>query len=517
LNWHNSLAWNWEPAMYDLVVIGGGAAGRSVAAAAAKVGARVALIEKDRLGDKNSAAVCWPSKGLIQAARLAHRLAGTARFGITTAAPQIDFSAVMAQVRTIALTLAARSSDEILAQNGVEIHRGSAAFSAYDTVQVDGKLFPSHRFVIATGSRPVAPEIPGLAECGYLDADSIWSVSALPESLTVITTEPAGLELAQCFARLGSKVTVLSGLDSILPRDDLEAASLVTQHLTDEGLIVHTGVEVTRALAQDGEKVCTFREKATGKAGEAASAALLVTAGRMANVEGLELETVGIHADAAHGIEVDEYLQTHATRVYAVGDVLLKHFSAHVALQEATTAFQNAVLRIRKKIDYATIPWSTFTDPEVAGVGMTEARAKALEIPCRAYRVGFDTIDLAVIDGQTDGFAKVVATPGGKILGATVAGGDSSMIIHEIALAMAKGLPLQELASAVPIDPSYGCVLRELAVQAKAGKMEKGYIQTALKLFYGFMPRAGSGNGSSDPGMAAAPAASGDHGDGHGH
>ena len=504
--------------MYDLVVIGGGAAGRSVAAAAAKVGARVALIEKDGQGATNSTSVCWPSKGLIQAARLAHQLAGPARFGISTSAPHIDFAALMAQVRAISDTLAARSSDEVLAQNGVEIHRGTAAFSAYDTVQVDGELFPSHRFVIATGSRANAPEIPGLAECAHLDAESIWSLSALPKSLTVITSEPAGLELAQSFARLGSKVTVLSGLDSILPHDDPEAATLVTKRLTDEGLSIRTGVEITKAFSRGGEKVCTFRDKAAGAGAEVASDALLITAGRAANIEGLNLETVGIHSDAAHGIEVDEYLQTHATRVYAVGDVLMKHFSAHVALQEATTAFQNAVLRLRKRMDYSAIPWSTFTDPEVAGVGMTEARARAEEIPCRVHRVGFDEIDLAVIDGRMDGFAKVIATAGGKILGATIAGGDSSMIIHAIALAMAKGLPLQDLTASVPIDPSYGRVLRELAVQAKAGKMERGYIQTALKLFYGFMPRAGTGNGSSEPGRApetAAPAASSDHGHGH--
>ncbi len=506
--------------MYDLVVIGGGSAGRSVAASAARVGARVALIEKDRLEGKKSGSVCWPSKGLIQAAGLVHRLKETPRFGINTATPQVDFAAVMAHVRALSETLAERESAAILAQKGVEIHHGAAAFSAYDTVQVDGKLLPSHRFLIATGSRPVMPEIAGLAESGCLDSDSIWTLSSLPQSLTVITTEPVGIEFAQCFARLGSKVTVLSESDAILPLDDPEASSLVTKHLANEGLTIHTGVEITKVESRGGDKVCTFREKSTGSGKETVSAAVLVTSGRIANVVGLNLEAAGVHADPAHGIEVDEYLQTHSTRVYAVGDVLMKHFSAHVALQEAMTAFQNAVLRIRKKMDYSAIPWATFTDPMVAGVGTTEARAKAEEVPCQVYRIGFDEIDRAVIDGQTDGFAKVVASPTGKILGAAVAGGDASMIIHEIALAMAKGLPLQDLAAAVPIDPSYGSVLRELAVQAKAGRLEKGYIQTALKIFYGFMPRSGAGNGPSAPGPppeTAAPAPDAHGGHGHGH
>ena len=265
--------------MYDLVVIGGGSAGRSVAASAAHVGARVALIEKDRPEGKKSGSVCWPSKGLIQAAGLVHRLKETPRFGINTATPQVDFAAVMAHVRTLSETLAERESAAILAQKGVEIHHGAAAFSAYDTVQVDGKLFPSHRFLIATGSRPVMPEIAGLAESGCLDSDSIWTLSSLPQSLTVITTEPVGIEFAQCFARLGSKVTLLSESDVILPLDDPEASSLVTKHLANEGLTIHAGVEITKVESRGGDKVCTFREKSTGTGKETVSAAVLVTSG----------------------------------------------------------------------------------------------------------------------------------------------------------------------------------------------------------------------------------------------
>ncbi len=502
--------------MYDLVVIGGGSAGRIVATAAARVGARVALVDKARLGNKTSGSVCWPSKGLFQAARLVHQMRGPARFGIKTSEPQVDFAAVIANVRAIAGTLEHASSAEILTQEDIEIHQGSAAFSAYDTVEVEGKLLPSNRFVIATGARAAAPEIPGLAQCGYLDSESIWSLSALPRSLTVITTEPVGLEFAQCFARLGSKVTVLTTLDSVLPRDDPEASSFVAKRLTDEGLSIHTGVELLKVEPRGSDKVCTFRGRATGNGGETASEAILVTAGRVANVAQLNLEAAGIHADAAHGIEVDEYLQTHSTRAYAVGDVLMKHFSANVAEQEAMTVFQNAVLRIRKKMTYATIPWATFTDPMVAGVGITEADAMAKEIPCRVYRVGFGDVDAAVIDGETDGFAKVVASPNGRILGATVAGGESSMVIHAVALAMEKGLSLQKLAAAVPVDPSYGRVLRLLALQAKAGTLEKGYIQAAVKLFYGFMPRAGAGDHENAQVETASPSG-GDHGEGHAH
>lgn len=492
--------------MYDVVVIGGGSAGRSIARAAAHVGARVALIEKQRAGAGTSVSAGWPSKGLVQAARLAHQLKGTSRFGINTPSSQVDFAAVMAHARGVAQKLVARDWAEIAATKAIEIHHGSATFAAYDTVEVDGARLPSHRFIIASGSRAAIPTIPGLAESGCLDTDSIWTLSSLPKRLIVITTEPVGLEFAQCFARLGSEVTVLA-LSAILPRDDPEAGSLVLKHLAEEGVMIRTSVEITKVESRGTEKVCTIRDAATGASGEVAAAAILVTAGRVANVEGLNLEAIGIHADPVHGIEVDEYLQTHSTRVYAVGDVLMKHFSSHVALQEATVAFQNAVLRIRKKIDYATIPWATFTDPEVAGIGITEARAKAAELPCRVYRLGYGQVDRAVIDGCTDGFAKVVTSPGGKILGATVVGQDSSMLIHELALAMARGLPLHDLAAAVPIDPSYGSVVHQLALQARAVKLEKGYVQSALKIFYGFVPRAAAGNGSSASEPAPAPPA----------
>jgi pyruvate/2-oxoglutarate dehydrogenase complex dihydrolipoamide dehydrogenase (E3) component len=502
--------------MYDVVVIGGGSAGRSIARAAAQVGARVALIEKQRAAGDKSGSACWPIKGLVQAAKLAQELKGSGRFGISTATGPIDFAAVMAHVHGVADKLAERDRAEIAEQKGIEFHHGPATFTAYDTVEVDGALLPSHRFIIATGSRPAIPAIPGLIESGYLDTDSIWGISSLPKSLIVITAEPVGLELAQCFARLGTKVTVLADTAAILPRDDPEASSLVTKHLTEEGLTIRTAVQITKVESRGAEKVCTLRDSATGAVGEVAGAAILVAAGRAANVEGLNLGAIGIHADPAHGIEVDEYLQTHSTRVYAVGDVLMKNFSAHVALQEATIAFQNAVLRIRKKMDYATIPWATFTDPEVAGVGITEERAKADELPCRAFRLGFGQVDRAVIDGCTAGFAKIVASPAGKILGATVAGLDSSMLIHEIALAMSRGLPLHDLAAAVPIYPSYGSVLHQLAVQARAGKLEKGYIQTALKFFYGFIPRAGAGNGSSISDLEhSAPAPEAHHGPTH--
>ncbi len=248
---------------------------------------------------------------------------------------------------------------------------------------------------------------------------------------------------------------------------------------------------------------------------------ILIAAGRLANVEGMNLDEVGVHGDSNHGIEVDDCLQTHSTRVYALGDVLLRHPYTHVAEREAAIVFQNAVLKLRKKIDYSRLPWATFVDPEVASVGISEQQARAEARTVRVFRVDFRDIDRAVIDGRTDGFAKVVATPAGKVFGATVVGTEAAMIVQEFVLAVEKGMSLTDLGSAMPVYPSYAGVARHLANQFQETRLlGSGYIQTALRLFYGFAPRVSGRNGSTavetpasleaDPHAASAPAH--DHG-----
>jgi pyruvate/2-oxoglutarate dehydrogenase complex dihydrolipoamide dehydrogenase (E3) component len=484
--------------MYDLVVIGAGAGGLNVAARAAKVGARVALVERKKLGGEASLGVTLPSKGLVQAAKLAHRLREGDAVGLRGGPATIDFATLMRHIHEVASGIARGESAEVLRGQGIDVYEGTASFVAYDTVQVDGgTLVPSHRFVIATGSRPLPPEIPGLAGVECLDCQSLSNIRALPESLIVIGSEPAGLEFAQCFARFGSKVTVLTDSPRVLPKDDPEASDFVTRLLSEEGLTIKTGVELTKVESRGGEKVCTWRDSATGAAGETAATAILLAAGRLANVEGLNLEAVGVHGDARHGIEVDDYLQTASTRVYAIGDVLLRHPYVQFAEHEAGVAFQNAVLPFRRKVDYSSIPWATFTDPEVAAVGSSEAQIRALERPYRVYRVAYSEIHRARIDGHTEGFAKVVATPAGKILGATVVGEDAAMVVQTFALAMRKYLALSDIAGAVPIYPTYAAVAHHLAAQHRASRLESSYVQRALRLLYGFTPRIAAGNGST--------------------
>jgi pyruvate/2-oxoglutarate dehydrogenase complex dihydrolipoamide dehydrogenase (E3) component len=506
--------------MYDLVVIGGGSGGLSVATAAAKVGARVALIEKGPTGGEAAVGACVPSKGLTHAAKLVRQIGSAGKFGLRAGPVEVDFAAVLDRVRKLGEESAQSESIDALEAKGVEVIHGSAAFEAYDTVLVDGRTrVPGQRFVIATGSRPAVPEIPGLAEAGYLDTQTLWTLKKIPETLIVIGSEPTGLEYAQVFARFGAKVTVLTASSRILPQDDANASELMTWLLAAEGVTIKTGVEVTKIELRDGNKVCAFQEPASGATGEVAGAEILLAAGRWANVESLNLEAVGLHGDPVHGIEVDDYLQTHSTRVYAIGDVLQRHSYAHFAECEAAVAFQNAVLRVRKKMDYSAIPWATFLDPEVASVGITRAQAEEERRPVRVYRVEFADVDRARIDGCTEGFAKVVTTPKGKILGATVVGEDASMILQEFVLAMNKGLGMKDIAAAVPIYPTYAGVARHLAGQFRENRLGNNYVKSALRLFYGFIPRVVADNGIADSkpsstseGEAHAPAS---HGHGH--
>jgi len=343
---------------------------------------------------------------------------------------------------------------------------------------------------------PAPPQIPGLSEAGSLDDASLWSLTQVPESLTVIGAGPIGMEFAQVFARLGSKVTVLTDEDRVLPREDPEISGHVACMLTGEGITIKQRAAIEKIEQRGDQKVCIYNDGDTGERAEVSSAEILCASARLANVELLNLEAVGVHADPEHGIEVNELLQTHAVRVFAIGDVLQRHQYTHAAEAEAEVAFQNAVLRRRRKIDYTSLPWATFLDPEVATVGSAEAQAKADDLEHHVFRVNYADIDSARIDGRPEGFAKVVASPSGKILGATILGVQASLVLQQLVLAMDAGLGLGELAETTQIYPTYGQVIRELAGQFQATH-QRGFMATALRFFYGFQPRTAAVDGAS--------------------
>jgi pyruvate/2-oxoglutarate dehydrogenase complex dihydrolipoamide dehydrogenase (E3) component len=487
--------------MYDLVVLGGGSGGLNVATAAARVGAKVALVEKFRLGGECTHTACVPSKALIQAARAVHQARTAGAYGIRVDPPEVDFAAVMARVRSVVAHFAGSDSGNSLRAKGIDVFRGSPAFESYDTVVVDGQTkLTARRFIIATGSRPAIPTIPGLAEAGYLDNTSVWGLEALPESLAILGAGPVGIEFAQAFARLGSQVTVLADSPQILPREDPEVANRLQTLLAAEGIAFHTNVQITAVALKDGKKVCKFRNKSDGATYEAARSEILVAAGRLANIEGLNLELVGVHADPLDGIEVDDYLQTRTRHILAIGDVTGRYQFTHAAEREAAVAFQNAVLRLPKRMDYTAMPWATFTDPELATVGTTVAESPAAEPQEeRTFRAELEDVDRAWIDGRPAGFAKLRATASGKILGVSILGAQADTVLQEFVLAMEHGLTLTDLMNTVHIYPTYSGLARKLANQFGARKLDKGFVQTALRWFYGFAPRSSNGNAPALP------------------
>jgi pyruvate/2-oxoglutarate dehydrogenase complex dihydrolipoamide dehydrogenase (E3) component len=492
--------------MYDLVVIGGGSGGLHAARLAAQVGARVALIERARPGGARRSGACVPSKGLVQAARLVRQIREAGSFGIKTETPRVDFAAVLERIRAVGEQTAAGDSDEALKSQGIDVLHGVASFSAYDTVLLDGRRrVEGQRFLIATGSRPGHPAIPGLREAGCLESSNLWALAQIPESLTVLGGGAYALEFAQVFARFGSKVTVLTGDDRVLPGEDPEVGGQVACMLTGEGVAIRRLAEVEKVEVRGDQKVCIGRDRQSGERFEVASAAILYSGNRLANVEDLNLEAVGVHGDPEHGIEVDDLLQTHAVRVYAVGDVLLRNQYAHVAEREAEVAFQNAVLRRRQKMDYGNLPRATFLDPEVASVGISEAHARAENLDHRVFRASYADLDRARIEGRTQGFAKVITSGSGKILGATILGEDASLVLGQLVVAMDGGLGLADLAETTQVYPTYGRLVRDLAVQARATRLERGFRAAALKFLYGFQPRGGDGP-SPDAGEASAQA-----------
>ncbi len=479
--------------MYDLVVLGGGAGGLNVASAAARVGAKVALIEKGKLGGECTHTACVPSKTLLKAARIAHDARRAFTFGVSVKDVHIDFQAVMNRVRAAVASFYAADTQERLQSKGIDVLFGSPAFEAYDTVVVDGRERVSgSKFVIATGSRPEIPEVPGLIGSGFLDNTTVWDLDELPESLLILGAGPVGLEFGQAFARLGSKVTILDHSPTVLGREEPEAAQCLRGSLADEGIAFLVGVEPTGVDRQGGRFVVKYRAK-DGSSPEVSASHLLVATGRRANVEGLNLPAAGLHGDPLRGIPVDEYLQTGTRNIYAIGDVNGLDPWTHAAERQASVVFQNAVLKLSKKYDRSAVPRTIFTDPEFAAVGLTEAQALRLDPEARSFSLDVADVDRIRIDGDPGGLAKVVVSPSGKVLGASIVGPEASLVLQQFTLAIDHGISLGDLAQVIQPYPTAAGLVRSLANKFQATRLEKGFVKTALKWFYGFEPAGARG------------------------
>ena len=452
---------------YDLVVVGGGAAGLVTSAGAAGLGARVALVERERMGGECLWTGCVPSKALLAAAAAAHDAHAASRFGVDAGPVRPDFARVMAWVHGAQRRIAPHDSPERFRALGVDVIAGTARFTGERTLRVDGagaeRTLAAKRVVLATGSRPAIPEVAGLDHVPYHTNETIFALDRQPASLLVLGGGPIGLELAQAFARLGTRVRVLEAGARLLPQEDEELVALLRARLEGEGVAIHTRTTAER-VSRDG-RGDGVRLEARGPDGQTSwtADALLVATGRRPNLDMLDLARGGV-AVRDGALVVDDRLRTTARGVWAIGDLVGPLRFTHVADYQARLVVRNAFFPGAARVDYRAVPWAIFTDPELAHVGLTEAEARARHGDrVRVWRRELAALDRAVADGTDTGLVKLVTDPRGRILGGHVLGRAAASLIAEIALAMRHGIGAAALATTVHAYPTYPEAVRQAA------------------------------------------------------
>jgi pyruvate/2-oxoglutarate dehydrogenase complex dihydrolipoamide dehydrogenase (E3) component/uncharacterized membrane protein YdjX (TVP38/TMEM64 family) len=446
---------------YNLVVIGAGTAGLVTAAGAAGLGAKVALVEKSLLGGDCLNVGCVPSKAIIRSSRAIFDANEAGRFGVRVGARvQADFAEVMERMRKLRADLSPTDSAQRFTKLGVDVFLGEARFAGPDRVEVAGQTLRFKRAVITTGARAIAPPIPGLAEAGYLTNETVFNLTQRPPRLAVIGGGPIGCELAQAFQRLGSQVSLLHKNSHLLDREDMDAAAIVQQAFIREGITVLLNAKISRLERNGGAKIIWY--EAQGNSQSLAVDEILIGTGRAPNVEGLNLEAVGVHYDQIKGVLVNDCLQTTNPRIYAAGDVCLARKFTHAADFTARLVIQNALFLGRKKLSALTLPWCTYTDPEVAHVGLYDHESRARGVEVDTYEREFKHVDRAVLDGEEDGFVKFHVKKGrDEILGATIVARHAGEMISEISVAMAARIGLGKLASVIHPYPTQAEALRQ--------------------------------------------------------
>ena len=462
-NWVNP-----EPApCYNLVVIGAGTAGLVTAAGAALLGAKVALVEKHLMGGDCTNVGCVPSKTVIRSARVVADIQYAEKFGIGTPRQiNIDFPAVMERLRRVRAEISPNDSAKRFQNEfGVDVFFGEARFQDTDTVEVAGKTLRFKKAAIATGSRPTQLLIEGLEEAGYLTNETVFSLTQRPHRLAIIGGGYIGCELAQTFRRLGSEVVLLQLGSRLLSREDVEAAEIIQKTFVREGIQLLFESKINRIEDNEAEKVIYYQLNGEDRALKVDE--ILVATGRSPNVENLNLEAVGVKYDQ-QGLIINDYLQTSNPRIYAVGDVCMKWKFTHAADAAARIVIQNALFSIfglgRKKLSSLIMPWCTYTDPEVAHVGMYPQEAESQGIEIDTFSVPLNDVDRAIVDGETEGFAKVHVKKGtDKILGATIVARHAGEMISEITLAITNNLGLSAIAKTIHPYPTQAEAIRKAA------------------------------------------------------
>jgi len=453
---------------YDLIIIGGGSGGLTAAGLAVQFEARVALVEKHRTGGDCTWTGCVPSKTMLRAAKVAHEIRTADRYGLTPAEPVVDLKSVLAHVRDVIAAVYQEESPEALRADGIDVFLGSPRFLDPHTITVDETTLTARRFLLATGAHAFVPPIDGLAGVDYLTYETVWDLQALPQHLLVVGGGPVGCEMAQAFRRLGSEVTMVVSRDRLLPRDEPAASEVLADVFASEGIGLHFSARA-QSVRREGDSIHLMAdgEKPVGDA-------LLLAAGRCPNVDGLDLDQAGV-TFSEQGIQVDDNLQTSQNHIYAAGDCIGSYQFTHYAGWQAAMAVRNALLPGASKGVTDHVPWTTFTDPEVARIGMTEAQAREQF----GGAVGIcdwpmDRVDRARAEGDTAGFMKLVHKKDGTLLGATIVARRAGEMIHEWVLALDRGLKVSEFGDVIHVYPTYSTAIMQAAAHIRVEQLLAG-------------------------------------------
>lgn len=471
-------------ASFDIIAIGGGTAGLVTAAGAAGLGARVALVERDRMGGECLWNGCVPSKALIAAAKAAHHARHARRFGVEVGDITVHLDEALQHVRQVQARIAPHDSPERFRGLGVDVHLGHARLVAPNTVEVDGKRLRARHIVIATGTRPAVPPIPGLADVPYLTNESVFDVSALPRTLLVIGGGPIGVEMAQAFARLGSRVHVIEALPDFFAREDRELAALLRQQLEAEGLTFHLGASATAVRHANGITSVDVKH-ADGTTATLDGDALLVAVGRSPNVKDLGLETMGVKTDRG-GIVVDEYLRASVAGVWAVGDVVSGGLKfTHAADHMARGLLRNALFPGKSRVNYDAVPWVTYTEPELAHIGLTEAEARQRHGDrIGVWRRDVGAVDRVIADGGPAGMVKIVTDAKGRVLGGHILGPHAGDMIGELTIALKHGMTVAQLGAVIHPYPTTAEAIKqasEMRVKSTFSGWKKSLVRWLVR------------------------------------
>jgi pyruvate/2-oxoglutarate dehydrogenase complex dihydrolipoamide dehydrogenase (E3) component len=466
----------------DVVVIGGGPGGLVIASVAGQLGLRVALIEKtEHLGGDCLHSGCVPSKTLINTARLAHRMRHAAQYGLPACDPDIDINGVLDRVDSVIARIQQHDDPERFRRYGCDVRFGAARFLNPHEITVNDEIIRGKRYVIATGSQPVVPPIPGIAEAGYDTNETIFRRRELPSRLAVIGGGPVGVELGQAFARFGSRVTIVEAADRILPMADSEVSAVLRQVLEGEGITLHLSCQVANARRDGDSRQLFLTNGATVECER-----ILVAAGRRPAVFGLGLDEAGVEYNNKQ-VVVDARLRTRQPHIYAIGDVCGPYQFTHMAEYQAGIILAGLLFRVPRKVDYRVVPRVTYTDPEAAEVGLTEQEAQAQGLRYEVARFPVNQIDRAITDGLDEGFLKILIVRG-RVAGASLVGAQAGELIHELALAMQVRARAGDISRLIHAYPTLSQIHRRAINARYAPRLYSGKARLLTRLINRLLP-----------------------------